>query len=270
MRNTIGTGIGWREAVVVGAILQVAVPAIGLPLGLSVGQVMFANPTLVVPAGYAFAIWTPIFLLCFAYAVYQALPSERGDALLGRVAPFAALTFISNGVWQILFPLRLFVAAQVVFVLIFAGAAIAHLLVQRRYDPQNRAHRWLVAPTFGLLFGWVTAAFVVGFATTLVGIGELGMELVGAVVGAGLLLLGGLVSTAVILAGRGGPVLGYGAYAAAVLWALVAVVVNQYGASLITTAAAIVAAAAVMIVLFDTLRRGRPRAAGRNARPRVV
>ena len=270
MSNTSETGTAWRVAVVVGAILQVAVPAIGFPLGLNVGQVSDTNPTLVVPAGYAFAIWTPIFLLCFAYAVYQALPSKRGDVLLGRIAPFAALVFLSNSVWQILFPLRLFVAAQVVFVLIFAGAAISHLLVQRSCDPQNRKHRWLVAPTFGLLFGWVTAAFLVGFATTLVGIGELGMGLVGAVVGAGLLLLGGLVSTAVILAGRGGPVLGYGAYAAAVLWALVAVVVNQYDASLITTAAAIVAAALVVIVLFDTLRRGRPWAAGRNARPKVV
>lgn len=270
MSNTIGTVTVWRVAVVVGAILQVAVPAVGFPLGLNVGQVSDDNPTLVVPAGYAFAIWTPIFLLCFVYALYQALPSKRSDALLRRVAPFAALTFISNGVWQILFPLRLFVAAQAVFVLIFTGAAIAHLLVQRRYDPQNRAHRWLVAPTFGLLFGWVTAAFLVGFATTLVGTGELGMGFVGAVVGAGLLLLGGLVSTAVILAGRDGPVLGYVAYAAAVLWALVAVVVNQYDASLITTAAAITAVVPVVIVLLDTIRQGRPRAAGRSTPPRVV
>lgn len=270
MRNTIGTETAWRVAVVVGAILQVAVPAIGFPLGLNVGQVSDANPTLVVPAGYAFAIWTPIFLLCLAYAVYQALPSKRGDVLLSRIAPFAALVFISNVLWQLLFPLRLFVAAQVVFVLIFAGAAIAHLLVQRRCDPQNRSHRWLVAPSFGLLFGWVTAAFLVGFPATLVGIGELGRDLIGAVVGAGLLLLGGLISTAVILAGRGGPVLGYGAYAAAVLWALVAVVVNHYDASLITTVAAIVAAVPVVIVLIDTLRRDRPRASGDSTRPRVV
>lgn len=260
----------WRVAVVVGAILQVLVPAIGFPLGLNVEQVSDQNPTLVVPAGYAFTIWTPIFLLCFAYAIYQVLPSKRGDALLGRIAPFAALTFISNGVWEVLFPLQLFVPSQVLFAFIFAFAGTAHLLAQRGYDPQNRAHRWLAAPTFGLLFGWVTAAFLVGFATMLVGIGELGTGLPGALVGAGLLLLGGGVSTAVILAGRGGPVLGYGAYAAAVLWALVAVVVNQYDASLITTAAATVAAAPVVVVLLDTLRRNRPRPSGRSAQPRVA
>ena len=260
----------WRVAVLLGAILQVAVPAIGFPLGLDVGQVSDQNPTLVTPAGYAFAIWTPIFLLSFVYAVYQVLPFGREDALLTRVAPFAALTFLSNGVWTILFPLQLFVPSQVLFVFIFAFACIAHLLVQRGYDPQNRAHRWLAAPTFGLLFGWITAAFLVGFATMLVGIEELGTGLNGALVGAGLLLVGGLISTGVILFGRGGPVAGYVSYAAAVLWALVAVVVNQYDASLLTTAAAIVAAVPVVIVLADTVRRGRQRPSASTARPRVV
>ncbi len=260
----------WRTAVVVGAVLQVAIPVVGFPLGLDVGRVSDDNPTLVEPAGYAFGIWTPIFLLCFAYAAYQVLPSQRSDALLGRIAPFAALVFVSNGLWQILFPLRLFVAAQVVFVLIFVGAVVAHLLVQRGCDPRNRAHCWLAAPTFGLLSGWVTAAFLVGLATTLVGLGELGTGSAGALVGAGLLLLGGLISAAVILAGRDGPVLGYGAYAAAVLWALVGVVVNQYGSSLITTIAAVTAAVAVVAVLLDTLRRSRPPTAGRSTRQRVI
>ncbi|MGF1470643.1 MAG: hypothetical protein ACFB50_02740 [Rubrobacteraceae bacterium] len=260
----------WRVAVVFGAILQVAVPAIGTPLGLNVGRVSDQNPTLVTPAGYAFAIWTPIFLLCFVYAVYQVLPSKRDDAFLGRIAPFAALTFLANSVWEVLFPLRLFVPAQVLFAFIFAFAVIAHLLVQRRYDPQNRAHRWLAAPTFGLLSGWVTAAFLVGFATTFSGIGELRTGFGAALVGAGLLLLGGAVSTAVILAARGGPVAGYGAYAVAVLWALVAVVVGQYDASLLTTAAAVVAAVPVVIVLVDTGRRSGTRPTGRSPRPRVV
>ena len=73
------------------------------------GRVSGENPTLVVPGDYAFVIWTPIFLLALVYAVYQALPSNRENPLLRRVGWFSALTYFSNGVWEILFPAREFV-----------------------------------------------------------------------------------------------------------------------------------------------------------------
>ena len=46
-------------------------------------------------------------------------------------------------------------------------------------------------------------------------------------IGAALLLLGSLLASAVVLAGKGGPPQGYLSYGATVLWALVSVVVNR-------------------------------------------
>ena len=57
------------------------------------------------------------------------------------------------------------------------------------------------------------------------------------------------------------PAQGYLAYAATVLWALVAVVVNQYDASVLTTGAALVAAVPVALALLG-------RFPGRNTTPR--
>ena len=48
-----------------------------------------------------------------------------------------------------------------------------------------------------------------------------------ALIGAALLLLGSLLASAVVLAGKGGPPQGYLSYGATVLWALVSVVVNR-------------------------------------------
>ena len=253
---------------VVGAIFQIAVPFFTGPV---VGRVSGENPTLVVPADYAFVIWTPIFLLALVYAVYQALPSNRESPLLRRTGWFSALAYFSNGIWQIVFPAREFVLSQIVFVGISTGAIVAFILVQRGVGSGSRFDRWLVAPTFGLLAGWVTAAFFVGFVTVLVATDVLSGGIGEALIGALMLIVGGAVTCAVILTGRTGPVQGYFAYGGAVLWALAGVVANQYQNSLITSFTSIVCALLVAAILFIALRRSGPiRSTGQPSSPRVA
>ncbi len=254
--------IARQVANVAGALFQVVAGAGGvLLLGLDVGAVSAENGTLVVPADYAFVIWSPIFLLCLAYAVYQALPANRENPLLRRVGWFSAGAFFSNGLWEILFPARQFLLAQVVIVGIFALVALAYLgvLHESRGRVLSGSERWLVTLPLGLLFGWITAATLVSFATTFVALGLLQGGSGEAVLGAALLLTGGLLASAVLLAGRVGPLQGNLAYATAVMWALVGVVINQYDASLLTTGAALVAAVPVALSLFSMPRGGKPR-----------
>src|SRR5918994_2264027 len=139
--------IARQVAVMLGAIFQIAVPIF---TGPAVGRVSAENPTLVVPADYAFVIWTPIFLLALIYAVYQALPVNRENPLLRKIGWFSALAYFSNGMWKLLFPAREFVLSQVVFVGITTGAVVAFLLVQRAGGAGSLVERWLVAPAFGL------------------------------------------------------------------------------------------------------------------------
>jgi hypothetical protein len=257
-----------QVANVVGAIFQIAVPIF---TGPAVGRVSGENPTLVVPADYAFVIWTPIFLLALVYAVYQALPSNREGPLLRKIGWFSALAYFSNGIWEIVFPAREFVLSQVVFVGISTGAVVAFVLVQRGVGSGSRFDRWLVAPTFGLLSGWVTAAFFVGFVTVLVATGVLSGGIGEALFGALMLIVGGAITCAVILAGRTGPVQGYFAYGGAVLWALAGVVANQYAYSPVTTGASLLAAVLIAVVLVGASRGGRPGGGTRRAaRPRTA
>ena len=257
-----------QVANVAGAIFQIGVPVV---TGPAIGRISDENSTLVVPADYAFVIWTPIFLLALAYAVYQALPANRENPLLRRMGWFSALTFFSNGTWELLFPAREFVLAQTVFLGIFGSAVIAYVLVQRGASQDNRVERWLIAPAFGLLSGWITAAFLVSFATTLVASGVFNGGLGEAVAGALLLVAAGAIACAVIVAGRGGPVQGYLAHGAAILWAFAGVVVNQYDASLLTTGAALLSVTLVAVALISVLRRRRSHiGAGRSVRPRAA
>lgn len=259
---------------VVGALFQIVAGPLGaLIFGVGVGMVSDANSTLVVPAGYAFSIWGVIFALCLAYAVYQALPTKRENPLLRWVGWFSAGAFLLNGVWSLVFPARLFVTSQVVILLVFLLAGAAFLLASRADGERRpgRTQRWLVVLPLGLLFGWITAATLVGFATTLTAVGILDGGFGEALLGAGLLLAGGLIAAGVIRSTRGGPWQGTLAYAAAVIWALVAIVVNQYDASLLTTAAAVVAAVPVVLSLRGAFRNRTPgRNSGGAARPKVA
>jgi hypothetical protein len=254
-----------QAANVVGALFQIGAPIL---TSEAVGRVSDENRTLVVPADYAFSIWGLIFLLCLAYAVYGALPANRESPLLRRVGPFSAGAFLLNGMWEILFPARQFLLAQAVIVAIFVCAAVAYLGIARsERGVLSAAERWLVALPLGLLFGWITAATLVSFATTFVALGLLDGSVGEAIIGAVLLLTGGLIASAVLLAGETAPPQGYLAYAAAVLWALVAVVVNQYDASIPTTVAALVAAVPVALAVADNFL-GRPgRRTKRNLSP---
>ena len=267
MNKSAWADIARQVAVTLGAIFQIAVPIF---TGPAVGRVSGENPTLVVPTDYAFVIWTPIFLLALIYAVYQALPSNRESQLLRKIGWFSALAYFSNGIWEIVFPAREFVLSQIVFVGISTGAVVAFVLVQRGAGSGSRFDRWLVAPAFGLLAGWVTAAFFIGFLTVLVATGVLSGGIGEAICGALMLIVGGAVACAVILAGRNGPVQGYLAYGGAVLWALAGVVANQYQNSLITSSTAIVCAILVAAVLFVALHRpGAKRSSRQPSKTRV-
>jgi hypothetical protein len=262
MSRGIWGDVARQVANVVGAIFQIAAP---IATGPAIGRISAENSTLVVPADYAFAIWTPIFLLALVYAVYQALPAERENQLLRRIGPFSALAFFANGTWELLFPAREFVLAQIVLGVIFAGAVVAHLLAQRGAGRGDRVERWLIAPALGLLSGWITAALLVSIATTLVALGVFSGGLGEAVVGALLLVVAGAIACAVIVAGKDGPAQGYLAYGGAVLWAFGGVVANE--ASALTSGAAILSALVVAAVLFVALRRSEY---GRSSMPRIA
>ncbi len=267
MSNDGQRDLARQAATVAGALFQVLAGAI-----VPIGAIAKETPSLVIPADYAFAIWVPIFLLCLAYAAYQALPANRHNLLLRRVGWAFAGAFFLNGLWEVLVPLRQPVLLQLILAGIFASSAIAYLrLVRWDRGVLSRAGRWLVALPLGLLFGWITAANVVSFNDTLVELGIMGSGVGGALVGAFLLLVGAVITSAVILVSGAGPLHSLLAYATAILWAFAGVILEQYDASLLTTGAALVSAVLVAFVLLGALRRGRlQRGADRTVQPETA
>ena len=247
--------IARQFAVVFGAIFQIYA---SYGVGSSIGVIAQEYRSLILPATYAFAIWGPIFILCLVYAIYQALPRQRANPIFRTIGWWTAGAFIVNGAWSYTYTGRQFILAQVILFagFVFAGSAYLHFARERPADSATNLDNWLTGPALGLLFGWITAANVVGFAGTLISQGFAATGQGAEIGGGALLLAGGAVASFVILASRPGPYGAWVAYAAAVLWALLAVIVEQRTASTITTMAAAATAGLVFLTLI-ALRRGR-------------
>ena len=259
MGNKGGWDFARQTANVAGALFQVSVT---FGASAAIREVTDeGSGSLVEPALYAFAIWALIFALSLAYAAYQALPANRDNPFLRRIGWSTAGAFFCTGLWSLFVPERQFVLAQAMLLVIFVCLAVAFLrLTRAERGVLNMPNRWLVALPLGTFLGWITAANAVSLTSEVVRLGLVNGRGYGeALLGSALLLIGGVLAAAVILAGKAGPAQGYLAYAATVLWGLVAVVVNQYDASLLTTGAALAAVVPVVLALLGQFPGGWPR-----------
>lgn len=257
MQQSSLSDVARQFAVIFTAIFQVYA---AYTIGPVTGAIAQEFRSVILPATYAFGIWGPIYILCGIYAIYQALPAQRENPIFRAIGWWSAGAFLANGVWLYVYANRQFVLSQVIILagLIFAGMAYFRFV---QHVPAARAtslETLLVGPALGLLFGWLTAANIVGLANTLVSQGLSAAGQGAEIGGAGLLLLGGAVAFFVILFSRGSTPGAWVAYSGAVIWALVAVVVEHRADSLLTVGAAVVGIILVLTAMFGPWGTTRP------------
>lgn len=143
---------------VANALIIPAAVAVNVWAGPEVGRVARSTEPLLAAAGWTFMVWNVIFLGLLAYAVFQALPSQRSNPALRRVGPFTAIAAATTGAWVLFFTNRHFTAAWVTL-LACLGALIAVEVLLRDAARSGRA-LWLVRVPFGVMLGWVSAATI--------------------------------------------------------------------------------------------------------------
>jgi hypothetical protein len=155
--------------------------ASGALTGTRVGAVSDENPTLITPASYAFSIWSIIYTLVGAFAVYQALPPSwcrHDDALIFEsIGPWFIAVNITNALWLITFTINTEAALWLSTILIFMllGSIITlyqrSKLWQRVEVHSSTSRRWLdfilIDLAFSLYGGWVTVASIVNVSAAL-------------------------------------------------------------------------------------------------------
>ena len=98
-----------------------------------------AHPNLFVPVGYVFAIWGVIYILLFAFTIYQASPKRKGAQFLTKIGYLFGISCAASVVWIFLWHYELvFLSEIVIFALL--GSLIMIYLRLARAQTKARTH----------------------------------------------------------------------------------------------------------------------------------
>jgi tryptophan-rich sensory protein len=142
-----------------------------LPLnGQTTGEISDRFPLLITPPGYVFSIWGLIYSGLIAYAIYQALPAQRDDEPLRRIAWPFVLSCAANIAWLLLWHYNQYgLTLGAMIGLLLALITIDLRLGHARGGPLAR---WLlVRVPFSIYLGWISVATIVNATVALTNAG---------------------------------------------------------------------------------------------------
>lgn len=120
------------------------------------------SDNLLVPSGPAFSIWFPIFILCLAYGVLQALPRNRTRSIFRETGWWSAAGFAFICGWALITAFAPANAVQVGSALIFIPAVatliIATLKFTARVSDLSKLERLMSWLPISLIAGWCSLA----------------------------------------------------------------------------------------------------------------
>ena len=116
------------------------------------------------PAGYAFAIWSVIYLGLLAFSIYQALPSQLQR--FQELRTWVIVSNVCNALWLPLFHYEVFVVS----ILVIGSLLYSLQRINASLDRQaatDLSTILMARRTFGIYFGWVSIATIANVAVAL-------------------------------------------------------------------------------------------------------
>lgn len=208
-----------RVAPLLFAVLQILTPTLpSLGIGHPIGDQSDAVRTLITPAGWAFSIWGVLYAGSLVFAVYQALPSQRDNALVRGWRWPAALAFLGNALWA-LYTQSAGLTAVSAMIIFFTLACL--LRIFRTFalwrSPFTAGERWCAVLPLSALASWLSVASIVNVAAALRYHGVEGGSAT-PMIAAAVLVIGGLIAACALISSFGNP-----PFALVFLWALAAI-----------------------------------------------
>jgi hypothetical protein len=148
-------------ALTIFATIVVNVLANTLPInGLNTGAISDRFKVYFVPAGYVFAIWGVIYIGLIAFAIFQALPSQRENPRLRATGWWIALGGLANIAWIFLWHYEQFTLTLVAMLVLLGTLIITYLGLGTGRSTVSRAETWAVRVPFSIYLGWITVATI--------------------------------------------------------------------------------------------------------------
>ncbi len=240
--------------VVVALVVTIVVNALAnaLPLnGQTTGEISDRFGIYFVPAGYVFSIWGLIYLALAAYAVFQALPSQRENARLRRTGYLFVLSCIANSAWIFFWHYELFPLTVVAMLVLLVTLITIYLVLGTGRTSAPPLERWSVRVPFSLYLGWITVATIANVTQFLDLVGWHGWGLSEELWAIIMLVVATAVAGAVSLTRHDI------AYMLVIIWALVGIALKHAAVPLVSTAAWVMSGANAALLVVGALVKPR-------------
>lgn len=161
----------FRQIVVLLTVLVTLVVnalANALPLnGQNTGEISDRFQVYFVPAGYVFSIWGVIYLGLIAYAIFQALPSQRQNPRLQATGWWIVLGGLANSLWIFLWHYEQFPLTLGAMLVLLLTLVVTYLRLGIGKTTVPTAEKWAVRLPFSIYLGWITVATVANVTSLL-------------------------------------------------------------------------------------------------------
>lgn len=132
-----------------------------LPInGRTPGEISDSFPVRFTPAGYVFSIWSIIYLGLIAYAIYQALPSQRANPRLRAIGWPFVLSCVANSGWIFAWHYGLYPLSLLIMLVLLGSLITLYTRLYPAYRTVSAAERWTTHIPFRIYLGWITVATV--------------------------------------------------------------------------------------------------------------
>jgi benzodiazapine receptor len=215
--------------------------------GVNTAQISDANPTLVTPAGYVFAIWGVIYVLLGVFVIYQVLPSQKGKEYMNKISWLFIASSIINIAWLFLWQYALLSLSVVLMFLLLTTLILIYLRLDIGKSTVPLRERLAVHVPFSVYLGWITIASIANVSAMLVSVNWDGFGIASSIWASLVIIVALMVALLVIVTRKDI------AYSLVIVWALIGVAVKQSGNQtvvLLTEASAIIILLTLSAIIF--------------------
>lgn len=139
-----------------------------LPInGQNTGEISDRFHVYFVPAGYVFSIWGLIYVGLIAYAIYQALPTQRMNPRLRSTGWWISLGGLANIAWIFLWHYNHFTMTLVAMLILLGTLIITYLNLGIGRSKTSATETWMARVPFSIYLGWITVATVANITDVL-------------------------------------------------------------------------------------------------------
>jgi hypothetical protein len=218
----IGNTLAVFATIIVNALANI------LPIGGNLtGDISDNIQNLFVPAGLTFAIWGVIYILILLFAGYQLAQLlgkiDTKSDYLDKISFWFILASMGNIIWIFLWHYEQIILSILPMILLFVSLLMIYLRLEIGTSDASKRERYFVHLPISVYIGWITVATIANVTAVLVtlGVGDL---FLGEVLWTVLVIVVAMIITLLVIYQKHDI-----GYSLVIIWALLGIVIKQYG-----------------------------------------